>query len=853
MSLINEALHNLDERQGASVDEVIEARPAVPPPKPRSSFARWFKGTLWIAAVGGLCWVVWTTNPAAVLQVQSEAEAIADNLLDEAVVVFEGWWGDKEAPRSAVQPQSDTSSLRADNSYPKRQGGEAKAATIAANAAAVKPAPSQAAKPQDTPVSTAQAATVAANTAAVTPAPSQAAKPQDTPIITAQAATVAANTAAVTPAPSQTAKPQATPVNTGQAATVAANTAAVPPAPSQTAKPQETPISTVQGATLTASTAAVTPAPSQTAKPEETPVSTVQAATVSVNTAAVTPAPSQTAKPQATPVSTAQAATVAANTAAVTSAPSQTAKPQETPVRTVQAATVAAKTAVVTPTPSQTAKPQEMPVSTAQAATVAANTAATSASPERTAPLASAPSQTGQTAVPPGNVAQKPVPVPASGDAAVVETPAAASVEISAASAALDAGAGAVQRERPDEVRPERTPLLHKVQAAATPKMATNEIASQEGKSTANPVAPAADSGIAVTRAEQLVEAKAGGNAASQAPAKTKSVATVVTAGPNASAQRNGSALQTAADTAQLQQLLRKAQAALEENRLTLPVGRSAYDYYNAALRHSPSNVTARRGLEELPAQYERLIRQQIARGDTQRARFYLARYKKFGWMPSASLMEELELSAAQMQATPEMPPAGTLNQPEVVGRNPEPSLDLVTLRKLATVNGDAFVVARLEDAAGGDVKTLPRRHREYLLELYIKTGSREKAAALLASSGDHTNETRLLKAQFYYRFASLQRAISYLAPTAAGNEKLVAYLAALYQKAGEFQAALDTYQSLLLDDPANGRYLLGYALAADSLGADLAAIDAYARALSSGTQGPSTEGFIRQRLAALR
>ena len=159
-----------------------------------------------------------------------------------------------------------------------------------------------------------------------------------------------------------------------------------------------------------------------------------------------------------------------------------------------------------------------------------------------------------------------------------------------------------------------------------------------------------------------------------QAPANTVSMAAaVVTTRPNAAAQREVSALQVPSDTAQLQQLLRKAQAALEENRLTLPVGRSAYDYYNAALRHSPSNVVARRGLEELPAQYERLIRQQMARGDAQRARFYLARYKNFGWTPSAGLMEELELGAAQTQATPEMPPAGSLNQPEVVGRNPEP------------------------------------------------------------------------------------------------------------------------------------------------------------------------------------
>ena len=298
---------------------------------------------------------------------------------------------------------------------------------------------------------------------------------------------------------------------------------------------------------------------------------------------------------------------------------------------------------------------------------------------------------------------------------------------------------------------------------------------------------------------------------------------------------------------------MRKAQSALEENRLTLPVGRSAYDYYNAVLRHSPGNITALRGLEQLPAQYERLIWEQVARGERERARFYLARYKNFGWTPSARLIDELKRGNAENHARQDTKPAGNVNVPEVTSGVPEPALDLVTLRKLASVNGDTFALQRLEEAAGSEVQKLPRRHRDYLLELYIKTGAREKAAELLGAGNDETTEKRLLRAQFYHRFASLQKAIDYLAANAQGDEKLVAYLAALYQKAGEFQAALDTYQGLLLEDQANGRYLLGYALAADSLGADVAAIDAYARALSNGPQGSSTERFIRQRLAALR
>ena len=176
MSLINEALHNLDERQGASAEEIVETQPAAPPPKRRSSFAGTLRGTLWIAVACGIGYVVWTTNPATVLQVQSEAEAVVDNLLDEAAVVIGALWDDQEAQQSAVKPQSGTSSLSADGTNSTGQGGEAKAATVAANfnrCSFNHPAvtrPSREAIDTSARTRAAPVATVASTTAAVTSA-----------------------------------------------------------------------------------------------------------------------------------------------------------------------------------------------------------------------------------------------------------------------------------------------------------------------------------------------------------------------------------------------------------------------------------------------------------------------------------------------------------------------------------------------------------------------------------------------------------------------------------------------------------------------------------------------------------
>lgn len=63
----------------------------------------------------------------------------------------------------------------------------------------------------------------------------------------------------------------------------------------------------------------------------------------------------------------------------------------------------------------------------------------------------------------------------------------------------------------------------------------------------------------------------------------------------------------------------------LDENRLTAPPKDNAYYYFSRLLHLDPDNVQARRGLDQIAAQYAILAEREIASGDPQRARSYIS------------------------------------------------------------------------------------------------------------------------------------------------------------------------------------------------------------------------------------
>lgn len=67
--------------------------------------------------------------------------------------------------------------------------------------------------------------------------------------------------------------------------------------------------------------------------------------------------------------------------------------------------------------------------------------------------------------------------------------------------------------------------------------------------------------------------------------------------------------------------MLEQAERALAANRLTLPKGDNAYDYYRSVLARDPGNAQAMRGLHQIVGRYRTLARAQLRKGNLRNAR----------------------------------------------------------------------------------------------------------------------------------------------------------------------------------------------------------------------------------------
>ena len=95
---------------------------------------------------------------------------------------------------------------------------------------------------------------------------------------------------------------------------------------------------------------------------------------------------------------------------------------------------------------------------------------------------------------------------------------------------------------------------------------------------------------------------------------------------------------------------------------------------------------------------------------------------------------------------------------------------------------------------------------------------------------------------------ATLQRA----QPYAGDNADFLGFSAALMQRAGRHQDAVDQYRAALRLRPDAGLWWmgLGISLQASERGSD--ALDAYRRALTSGSLSAELQGFVEQRIKQL-
>lgn len=84
------------------------------------------------------------------------------------------------------------------------------------------------------------------------------------------------------------------------------------------------------------------------------------------------------------------------------------------------------------------------------------------------------------------------------------------------------------------------------------------------------------------------------------------------------------------------------------------------------------------------------------------------------------------------------------------------------------------------------------------------------------------------------------------------GDEALNASLAAIYQQTGDFSSSAKIYNQLLVENPGQAKWWLGFGISLENLGQRAAAIESYQRAINLEQLQPQLVEYTLQRLSSL-
>lgn len=358
------------------------------------------------------------------------------------------------------------------------------------------------------------------------------------------------------------------------------------------------------------------------------------------------------------------------------------------------------------------------------------------------------------------------------------------------------------------------------------------------------------------------------------------------TAGPapeeSASAESSVNAMQQLA----LDAWLKLAATALQQDRLTFPVGDNAFEYYRRVLDWDPEHPQAQRGLVNILERYLRLIDEAAQRQEWQRARQLLDRAKSVT-APQTPMIEqalqawEVRLNSASLVETPKVAESATTvstaiesNLDKVSFSVPEPPPVRAADQQVAP--NRQWQDQQMADQARrlfqqGQVESA-RTQLEFFLHqqgsatlssqmlchIYLESGELEAAEKLIAdaeSQGWPRLDLVRLQAQWLVARGDQAAAIAQLEthlPEAQEDERYRVLLASLYQTSGRYHEAVASYRRLLTSFGEKISYWLGLALALDALGQRASALEAYGRVRELRPQQTEVMRYIEQRIAAL-
>ncbi len=316
--------------------------------------------------------------------------------------------------------------------------------------------------------------------------------------------------------------------------------------------------------------------------------------------------------------------------------------------------------------------------------------------------------------------------------------------------------------------------------------------------------------------------------------------------------------------TEKINELLREAEIALSENRLSLPRGQSAYDLYQQIIAMDKDNSPALSGLKQIKNRYIALIDNALEEKKVGRAEKLVNRVEGLSLQ-----LEPSELSGYRDQiktqrqflvdakTQPQKATPVTHEEPQLAINKTLASRELAIAREaqqlLARGRGREAVV-QLEGFIASNTTT--NLSRIVLFDYYLDQTRLSQARALLQPAYAMAASTRVyMQARLAMISSSNAAAIALLEkvkPEPTTTEIYNALLVGLYQKEKAHDKAVPLYASLIETNPSNVTYWLGMGVSRDALGEYQPALNAYNVVITHKHLDESVRRFVKARIQAL-
>lgn len=363
--------------------------------------------------------------------------------------------------------------------------------------------------------------------------------------------------------------------------------------------------------------------------------------------------------------------------------------------------------------------------------------------------------------------------------------------------------------------------------------------------------------------------------------------------------------------TPNVQELLLRAELAMEQNRLTRPESKNARYYYLLVQAltspDSEAHAQASQGLALLALRYTQLVEQALARKDLVKAQNLLLRMSQLEIKSDQytelsialdRLKAESRLAKTLARANSEAAPSrqALTASPTSKPRAQEETLQVESTTALlpnsgaSVVTGSLTVSSSLESQdkrlaakakaqlgkAGGrsverDILQFLQTHssalysRLALFDYYLDAGLEADAQWLADNTPvKNTNSLRYFNARIRVAQGDYTSALhilkSELSPTELNTypvapvleEKIQSLAAALSQQAGDHLTAFQLYRNLIGDYPSSSTYWLGYAVSAAHLGDAPRAKQGYTQVVALADLSPQVLQYANKQIVAL-